>query len=291
MSRHAHVTSTHAASGPLVHKTVTAGATSDASGMDRRIFITNLGKATLAVAVMGPVIAACGVGSSPMEAATWHRVPFSSVGVAISVEEVGIGAAFVVVRDGEAAVIDTGQPDWGDESLIEDALTAVGLGWDAVGHVIVTHHHVDHRGNLPAVMTLASNATGYAGAADIPVIAEAETLPRPLTAVGDGDSVFGLDIIETPGHTPGHICALDPVGNFLVAGDALNGSDWPRYLAAADETSVLVGPFRLTTEDVAQANESVKKLAGYSFDTALFGHGSPVVGDAGDQLAELAANL
>jgi glyoxylase-like metal-dependent hydrolase (beta-lactamase superfamily II) len=264
---------------------------SDASGMDRRIFITHLGKATLAVAVMGPVMAACDFGSSPLEASTWHRIPLSAEGAAIPSEDVGIGAAFVLVRDGEAAVIDTGWPRWGDESRIGDTLTAVGLGWDAVGHVIVTHHHEDHRGNLPAVMTLASNATGYAGAADIPVIEEAEALPRPLTAVGDGDTVFGLDIIETPGHTPGHICALDPVGKFLITGDALNGSDWPRFGTHADDTSVLVGPFRLTTEDAAQADESVKKLTGYSFDTALFGHGSPVVGDAGQQLAELAANL
>ena len=279
------------ASGPLVYETLATGAMSDASGMDRRIFITHLGKATLAVAVMGTAIAACDFGSSPMEASTWHRIPLSAKGAAISIEDVGVGAAFVLVRDGEAAVIDTGWPRWGDESRIEDTLTAVGVGWDAVGHVIVTHHHPDHRGNLPAVMTLASNATAYAGAADIPVIAEAETLPRPLTAVGDGDSVFGLDIIETPGHTPGHICALDPVGRFLVAGDALNGSDWFGYGLNADETSVLVRPNEQTTEDAAQAEESIKKLTGYSFDPALLSHGSPVIGDAGEQLAELAANL
>jgi glyoxylase-like metal-dependent hydrolase (beta-lactamase superfamily II) len=284
MGRHAHITSSHGAPGPLVHETLTAGPMSDASGMDRRIFIMHLGKATLAVAVMGPVMAACAFGSSPMEASTWHRIPLPAEGAAT-------GSAFVLVRDGEAAVIDTGWPRWGDESRIEDTLTAVGVGWDAVGHVIVTHHHPDHRGNLPAVMTLASNATAYAGAADIPVIEEAETLPRPLTAVGDGDSVFGLDIIETPGHTPGHICALDPVGNFLVVGDALNGSDWPGYGTNADETSVLVRPNKQTTEDAAQAEESIKKLTGYSFDTALLSHGSPVIGDASEQLAELAANL
>jgi glyoxylase-like metal-dependent hydrolase (beta-lactamase superfamily II) len=181
--------------------------------------------------------------------------------------------------------------EWGDESRIGDTLTAVGLGWDAVGHVIVTHHHGDHRGNLPAVMTLASEATGYAGAADIPVIEEAEALPRRLTAVGDGDTVFGLDIIETPGHTPGHICALDPVGNFLVTGDALNGSDWPGYGTHADETSVLLGPNPTFTDDAAEADESIMKLTGYSFDTALFSHGSPVIGDASEQIAELAANL
>jgi len=290
MGRHANVTGTHGAADALVYETLTAGATSDASGIDRRVFVTHLGKATLAVAVMGPLMAACDLGSSQMEASTWHRIPLSPEGVESSIQEVGIGAAYVLVRDGEAAVIDTGKPSWGDESVIEDTLTAVGLGWDAVGHVIVTHHHADHRGNLPAVMTLASDATGYAGAADIPII-EQLALPRSLTAVGDGDSVFGLDIIETPGHTPGHISALDPVGSFLVAGDALVGSDWPTFGANADETSVLLGPNPTYTQDAAQADESVKKLTGYSFDTALFGHGSPVIGDAGEQLAELAATL
>jgi glyoxylase-like metal-dependent hydrolase (beta-lactamase superfamily II) len=92
--------------------------------------------------------------------------------------------------------------------------------------------------------------------------------------------VFGLEIIATPGHTPGHICVLDPIGGLLVAGDALNGN-----------AGGVVGPNPQFSADMSMANESVKKLAAFTFDTILFGHGEPVIGGADDQVAALAAGL
>lgn len=258
----------------------------DAHIVNRRIFLAQLGKATLAVVVLGAGVVACDSddtdGVSPtaapaLDGVAWHRVAFGDNFV----------AAYVLVRGGEAALVDTGTESLAGAGIIEDALDAAGIGWGAVGHVVVTHLHADHRGNLPEVMTLASDATGYAGAADIPAL-ELES-PRPLRAVGDGDKVFGLEIIETPGHTPGHISVLDPVGGLLVAGDALNGAGEPGFSSTA--AAAVVGPNPATTRDLALANESVKKLAGFTFDTIVFGHGSPVEADAGQQVAALAAEL
>ena len=97
-------------------------------------------------------------------------------------------------------------------------------------------------------MTQASGATLYAGAADIPEIAS----PTAPQAVGDDDNVFGLEIIDSPGHTPGHISILDAAAGILVTGDALNG------------TGGGVGPpdpgF---SEDMTVAMESVLKLGGF----------------------------
>ena len=154
--------------------------------------------------------------------------------------------------------------------------TSVGLGWGAVGHVIVTHAHPDHQGSLSAVLEAASDATAYAGAADIPALAS----PRTPLAVGNGDMVFGLDIIETPGHTLGHIAVLDPVGGLLLAGDALNGSG-----------GGVIGPNPQFSSDHTMALESVGVLAKLEFDTVLFGHGEPLVGGASAEVAALAANL
>jgi glyoxylase-like metal-dependent hydrolase (beta-lactamase superfamily II) len=193
---------------------------------------------------------------------TWERV------------NLGFVSAYVLARGGEATIVDTGVS--GSEGDIETSLGALGLGWDDVGHVIITHLHPDHQGSLPAVMNLAPGATGYAGAGDIPRI----TAPRELVAVGDGDSVFDLDIIATPGHTPGHISVLDQQGGILVAGDALNGSDGRVIGANPDFTS-----------DIVAADESVAKLALFTYGTALFGHGEPVVGDASGQVAALAASI
>ena len=74
----------------------------------------------------------------------------------------------------------------------------IGLDWSAVGHLILTHRHNDHVGSAAEIMEAAPEAAAYAGAEDIPAI----SVPRPLTPVEDGDRVFDLQIVTTPGHTP-----------------------------------------------------------------------------------------
>ena len=209
-----------------------------AAPLTRRLFLAELGRGTIALAVVG--IAGCapadrpsGAASSPAPAtsadpsATPAAPPRSASASAtgrdggITWERVNLGfvSAYLLARAGEAALVDTGLP--GSEGDIAMALERIGLTWDAVGHVIVTHGHGDHAGSLAAVLTAAPDATGYAGAEDI----SSMTSPRPLVAVADGDVVFGLRIVATPGHTPGHIVVLDEVGGILVAGDAL-GTTW-----------------------------------------------------------------
>ena len=139
--------------------------------------------------------------------------------------------------------------------------------------MILTHHHGDHAGSAADVMER-SAAAGYAGAEDIPAI----TVPRPLTAVGDGDEVFGLRIVTTPGHTAGSICVLDPVGGILVAGDAL-GTDGGRPSL----------PGAQFTADMSQAKQSIVKLGGLTFETLLVGHGAPIEEGAAQAVAELGA--
>jgi glyoxylase-like metal-dependent hydrolase (beta-lactamase superfamily II) len=183
-------------------------------------------------------------------------------------------SAYVLVRAGEATVVDTGNP--GDAGDIAATLDGLGIGWNDVSTVILTHLHGDHVGSLGDVMAAAPDAVGYAGAPDIPGIRS----PRTLMPVGDGDTVFGLEIIATPGHTPGSIVVRDPVSGLMVAGDALRGED-----------GGVIGPNPRFTDDMALANESVKKLAELQFETIVFGHGDPVEGGASDQVAALAATL
>ncbi len=189
-------------------------------------------------------------------------------------ERVNLGfvSAYVLARDGEAAIVDTGTE--GSADSIETSLSVLGLGWEDVGHVIVTHLHGDHAGSMLDVMERASAATGYAGAADIPGI----DAPRPLVAVADGDNVFDLRIIATPGHTPGHVSVLDPVAGVLVAGDAVVGSP-------------LQGPSDRFSTDIDLANASVGALARFDYETILFGHGEPVLSGGSAAMAALAADL
>ena len=123
---------------------------------------------------------------------------------------------------------------------------------------------------------MAADATAFAGAGDLAAI----TAPRPLVAVGDGDRVFDLEIIETPGHTPGHISVLSNDASLLIAGDALNG-----------ENGAVIGANPQFSSDMTVANLSVRKLAGYRFDTVVFGHGEPVESNADAMVAQLADSL
>ncbi len=262
------------------------------STLSRRAFLTDLGRGTLAISVIG--VAACAPatsgspspstvsapatsGSTPeptAEASTSPTAPSPSGAGGTAWERVNLGfvSAYILVRGGEAAIVDTGVS--GSDGAIGASLEAVGLAWDAVGHVILTHMHPDHAGSASAVLELAASATGYAGAEDLAAI----TAPRALTAVADGDSVFGLRIVATPGHTAGHIAVLDELGSLLVAGDALNTS-----------SGTLTGSSPQFTADLVAAKASVAKMGALTFETLLVGHGEPILTGASAQVAALAA--
>jgi glyoxylase-like metal-dependent hydrolase (beta-lactamase superfamily II) len=186
----------------------------------------------------------------------------------------GFVNAYVLIRGKEAAVVDTGTPN--NASKIADVIRTVGLNWDAVHHVILTHYHPDHIGSIGEVLEAAAKAAAYAGAADIPQIKS----PRSIKAVGDNQEVFGLRVVATPGHTPGHVCVFDPAGSLLILGDAMTNID-----------NKLGGPNPQYTADMAQAHESVKKLAKLKFERALFGHGEPIEKQASQAIAKLAGTL
>ncbi|HEX2469933.1 MAG TPA: MBL fold metallo-hydrolase [Candidatus Limnocylindrales bacterium] len=261
--------------------------------LTRRSFLVHASRGTIALAVLS--VAGCGpsavgsarpTGDPSSSAAPDPSMPTvsgggasnppasaSSGGVTWERANLGFVSAYVLARGGEAAIVDTG--GGGSEGTIHDALVAAGLDWAQVGHVILTHRHGDHAGSIGAVLAAASSATAYAGEADIPAI----TSPRPLTAVADGETVFGLRIVATPGHTAGHIAVFDEVGGILVAGDALGTS-----------TGTLMGSNPQFTEDAEQAKASVVKIGDLTFETLLVGHGEPILEGASAQVAALAAS-
>jgi glyoxylase-like metal-dependent hydrolase (beta-lactamase superfamily II) len=82
----------------------------------------------------------------------------------------------------------------------------------------------------------------------------------------------GLEIVHTPGHTPGHISVLMPSKKLLFVGDAA---------ANVFGLRAPVGTmFGLATADIAVAKESMRKIAGLDFDIACFGHGRVLKGAA-----------
>jgi glyoxylase-like metal-dependent hydrolase (beta-lactamase superfamily II) len=88
-----------------------------------------------------------------------------------------------------------------------------------------------------------------------------------------------MRIIETPGHTSGHISVFEPSTGVLVAGDALRTSNG------------LEGSDPQYTESSIKANASVRKLAAMDIKAILPGHGEPLTAGASKALKALAASL
>ena len=246
--------------------------------LSRRRLLFNAGSAALGISIVTTV---SGCSSSPDEVGSGDSSPSAGAG---SPGDGASGAgdwrrvdlsfvsAYLLVRGGEVAVVDLGTD--GSADAIEAGLKAAGTGWDAVRHIVLTHQHPDHVGGLAGVAPLVS-ASLYAGQADVSAI----TSPTPLKPVNDGDEVFGLQIIGTPGHTAGHIAVFDPANGVLVAGDALRTTDG------------LAGPDPQYTADLAQAAASVKKMAGLDVRAILPGHGAPLMAGAAEALTKLADSL
>jgi glyoxylase-like metal-dependent hydrolase (beta-lactamase superfamily II) len=241
--------------------------------LSRRRLLFTAGAGALGVAVLGscsskspapppaaepsetPVPAASG-----MVAGNWRWVNMSYV------------SAYILVRKREVAIVDLGLP--GSEPAIEEGLKAVGAGWGSVKHIVLTHLHQDHVGGLAEVVPHVK-ATIYAGAGDMYSIIS----PQELKPLSEGDELFGMRIIETPGHTLGHISVFEPATGILVAGDALRTS------------SGLAGSDPENTADSAKADATVRKLAAMDIKAILPGHGEPLTAGASKALKALAASL
>ena len=261
----------------------------------RRTFLADMGRGAFAMAIVGlvgcspstlatftPGPAATPAGASPEPGTASPTTdpggtspPASAAGDGVAWTRVNLGfvSAYLLVRGGEAALVDTGVA--GSAAAIEGALTGIGLGWDAVAHVVLTHHHGDHQGSLGEVIQRAPSAAAYAGAEDVASISGAPS----VNAVGDGDRVFGLQVIHTPGHTAGSISVLDPAAGVLFAGDALRVDGGKPSLPGAQFTI-----------DMDEARRSIVKLGALTFETLLPGHGDPIESGAAALVAQLGAS-
>jgi glyoxylase-like metal-dependent hydrolase (beta-lactamase superfamily II) len=99
----------------------------------------------------------------------------------------------------------------------ESSQTLEAVGDLRVTAILLTHTHPDHLPDYDLVKE-ATDAPILCHPAE--VMLPAEKIDRPLTH-GDRLAVGGLSlqVIHTPGHTPGSCCFL--VGRYLIAGDTL----------------------------------------------------------------------
>jgi len=99
----------------------------------------------------------------------------------------------------------------------------------------------------------------------------------------EGDEVGGFTVLETPGHSPGHVSFWREADRTLVAGDVLFG----RHRVTGRPG--LYEPPEMFTPDPGLNRASIRRLAALEPAVVCFGHGPPLRDPA--RLAAFAAAL
>jgi hydroxyacylglutathione hydrolase len=151
----------------------------------------------------------------------------------------------------------------------------------------LTHAHPDHYGSSHAVCE-ARGIPLWCGERDA-AVAEGERpkpgqgrrgrllnrlpLPKP-NPVGrrlrEGDEVAGFAVLETPGHSPGHVAYWRESDRTLICGDVLFNLRLPTLRPGLRE------PYAALTPDPAKNRHSARRLAKLRPNLILFGHGPPL---------------
>ena len=208
--------------------------------------------------------------------------------------------AFVIEDDG-LTLIDTGTK--GSAGKIFSAIKNSGKNPYDIKRIILTHAHPDHAGSAEEIKRMLG----------VPVMAHREdakimrygiacrkeicltpglknwliyelaikraginiepvTVDIPLKDQDLLPLLGGIRVIHTPGHTRGHISLLAENEGVLIAGDLLSNS-------------VGLG-LSVIYENMAEGISSILKVTDLDFDKMVFGHGSPILKDAGSILRE-----
>jgi hydroxyacylglutathione hydrolase len=157
-----------------------------------------------------------------------------------------------------------------------------------VGAHALTHGHPDHAGgsarlvgalDLPVWVGERDRADVEAGrptAADTWARAAVAGLthyePVPVARIlHEGDHLgHGFTVLETPGHSDGHLAFWRQGDRTLVAGDVLFNMSLLTTLPGLHE------PPRILTRDPPLNRESARRLAALEPELVLFGHGPPL---------------
>jgi glyoxylase-like metal-dependent hydrolase (beta-lactamase superfamily II) len=179
--------------------------------------------------------------------------------------------------------------------------------------IILTHGHFDHAGSAGPLADL-WNVPIYAHPLELPFLTGQAHYPPfdysspgfftrlarffPTSTVNPGSRVRAFELgpipgleawqmIDTPGHTPGHVSFFRPEGAVLLAGDAVTTMDLDSFFATVTKRKQVCRPPVPATSDWQSARASVQCLARLRPAVIAAGHGAPMHG-AQEELRRLA---
>lgn len=200
-----------------------------------------------------------------------------------------------LLRDADGLMaIDTGMK--GSERAILEAASATGL---PITRILLTHAHGDHVGSLDALKSAFPAAEVMASAREARFLAgervmdEGERLPgaalrggytttasRPTRLLSGGEQVGPLEVVASPGHTPGHLAFLDTRDGTLIAGDAFQTQGG---VAVSGDLRILFPFPALATWHAPTALESARTLTALRPSRLVVGH-APVLEAPHDEM-------
>jgi glyoxylase-like metal-dependent hydrolase (beta-lactamase superfamily II) len=172
-----------------------------------------------------------------------------------------------------------------------------------LGAHALTHVHPDHQG-CSHVVCERFRIPLWCGGADVPAMERAGGVtspkipawmrwaqqrfwvgpPHPVArALVEGDEVEGFTVLETPGHSRGHLAFWRESDRVLILGDVFNNMDLRTGIPGLKE------PPEIFTPDPVRNRASIRRLAALRPALACFGHGPPLRDP--DKLADFAASL
>jgi glyoxylase-like metal-dependent hydrolase (beta-lactamase superfamily II) len=205
----------------------------------------------------------------------------------------GIANCYLIVEPDGLTLIDTGISR--NTANVLKYVASLGQQPADLKRIIITHSDGDHVGAL-ADLKAATGARIYASPIEAPAIAAAhpsrelkqqglaaflfkiampffKPKPAQVDELLNGGQVLpvlgGLHVIDTPGHTPGHISLYGPAAKILFCGDSL----------VAEKDGTLRCSRGANTWDEDKAKESVKVQQTLGAEIVCSGHG-PVVREA-----------
>ena len=190
---------------------------------------------------------------------------------------------YIVEEESELTLIDAALP-YSAKSIIK---AAEGIG-KPITRIIITHAHSDHIGALDTLKELLPDSQVCISSRDALLLeGNSALLPnekntpirggipkniktKPDILLEEGDRVGSLEVIATPGHTPGSITLFDTRNRSLIAGDALVTRG--KILVSGVMNPLFPFP-SLATWDKSTALISAKKLRDLSPSLLAVGHG------------------
>jgi hydroxyacylglutathione hydrolase len=193
-----------------------------------------------------------------------HEENFCRMGISSNV--------YIANRDGKHYLFDVS----GDPELMH-YLSPLGITKESLGAVFLTHGHYDHvrgllslpKGGIPVFLDEADHA-----------LAEECVGKVGIQGLGAGEELLkrlGLEVVKTPGHTPGSVCFYSKQDRLLISGDTVFSEG-------------CFGRTDLAGGNNGQMLESLGKLSKLEAEALLPGHGTPLLKKAYESVAAALEN-